>query len=115
MMMPNVNCAYYLPTYGLIQDVAIPKFTSQLISHGIDFTINRSDNIIKTSYGNILLRNMSDPERIIGYEVGYSLIDETDILSKDKMSDVFMKIIGRNRSVLPLGHINQTDVGTRGF
>jgi hypothetical protein len=32
------------------------------------------------------------------------------ILSKDKMSDVFMKIIGRNRSVLPLGHINQTDV-----
>jgi hypothetical protein len=26
------------------------------------------------------------------------------------MSDVFMKIIGRNRSVLPLGHINQTDV-----
>jgi hypothetical protein len=51
---------HYLPTYGLIQDVAIPKFTSQLISHGIDFTINRSDNIIKTSYGNILLRNMSD-------------------------------------------------------
>jgi hypothetical protein len=34
--------------HGLIQDVAIPKFTSQLISHGIDFTINRSDNIIKT-------------------------------------------------------------------
>jgi hypothetical protein len=32
------------------------------------------------------------------------------------MSDVFMKIIGRNRSVLPLGHINQTDVvGARGF
>jgi hypothetical protein len=65
MMMPNVNCAYYLPTYGLIQDVAIPKFTSQLISHGIDFTINRSDNIIKTSYGNILLRRRS--ERIIEF------------------------------------------------
>jgi hypothetical protein len=30
MMMPNVNCAYYLPTYGL-QEIAIPKFTSQLI------------------------------------------------------------------------------------
>jgi hypothetical protein len=38
------------------------------------------------------------------------LIDETDILSKDKMAEVFMKIIGRNRSILPLGHINQTDV-----
>lgn len=110
MMLPNVSCAYYLPTYGLIQDVAIPKFTAQLLKFGIDFTINRSDNVIKTKYGNILLRNMSDPERIIGYEVGYSLIDETDILSKDKMADVFMKIIGRNRSVLPKGMINQTDV-----
>jgi hypothetical protein len=49
-------------------------------------------------------------DSIIGYEVGYSLIDETDILSKDKMAEVFMKIIGRNRSILPLGHINQTDV-----
>jgi hypothetical protein len=26
------------------------------------------------------------------------------------MSQVFMKIIGRNRSLLPKGHINQTDV-----
>jgi hypothetical protein len=42
--------------------------------------------------------------------VGYSLIDETDILSKDKMTEVFMKIIGVTRSILPLGHINQTDV-----
>lgn len=110
MLMPNVSCAYYLPTYGLIQDVAIPKFTSQLLNFNIPFTVNRSDNVIKTKYGNILLRNMSDPERIIGYEVGYSLIDETDILSKDKMSEVFMKIIGRNRSILPNGMINQTDV-----
>jgi hypothetical protein len=52
----------------------------QIISHGIDFTINRSDNIIKTSYGNILLRNMSDPKGLSVYEVGYSLIDETDII-----------------------------------
>jgi phage terminase large subunit len=110
LMLPNVNCAYYLPTYGLIQDVAIPKFTSQLSNYGIDFTINRSDNVIKSKYGNILLRNMSDPDRIVGYEVGYSVIDETDILTKDKMSEVFMKIIGRNRSILPFGHINQTDV-----
>jgi hypothetical protein len=47
------------------------------------FTINRSDNIIKTSYGNILLKH-ERPERIIGYEVGYSLIDETDIYQRIK-------------------------------
>jgi phage terminase large subunit len=106
----GVNVAYYLPTYGLIADVAIPKFIEQLTAYGIEFTVNRSENIIKTQYGDILLRNMSDPDRIIGYEVGYSLIDETDILSKDKMSEVFMKIIGRNRKPLPNGQINQTDV-----
>jgi len=108
--MPNVDVAYYLPTYGLINDVAFPKFIEQLVKCEIPFSINRSENIIKTSFGNILLRNMSDPDRIIGYEVGYSLIDETDSLPKDKMADVFMKIIGRNRSVLPKGMINQTDV-----
>jgi len=110
LQYPKVNVAYYLPTYGLINDVAFPKFIEQLQKYNIDFTLNRSENIIKTNVGNIILRNMSDPERIIGYEVGYSLIDETDALSKDKMSDVFMKIIGRNRSVLPNGAINQTDV-----
>ena len=110
LQFPNVNVAYYLPTYGLINDVAFPKFIEQLQAYNIQFTVNRSENIIKTEFGSIILRNMSDPERIIGYEVGYSLIDETDALTKDKMADVFMKIIGRNRSKLPKGYINQTDV-----
>lgn len=110
LQFPNVNVAYYLPTYGLINDVAFPKFIEQLQAYSIPFTVNRSENIIKTEFGSIILRNMSDPERIIGYEVGYSLIDETDALTKDKMADVFMKIIGRNRSKLPKGYINQTDV-----
>lgn len=110
LQYPKINVAYYLPTYGLINDVAFPRFIQQLQDFGIGFSVNRSENIIKVGQSNIILRNMSDPERIIGYEVGYSLIDETDALPKDKMTDVFMKIIGRNRSVLPSGHINQTDV-----
>ena len=110
LMYPNINVAYYLPTYGLINDVAFPKFIQQLQEYQIPFTVNRSENIIKIGNSSIILRNMSDPERIIGYEVGYSLIDETDALTKDKMSDVFMKIIGRNRSRLPNGEVNQTDV-----
>ena len=32
---PNVNVAYYLPTYPLIEDVAFPKFESALM-HQID-------------------------------------------------------------------------------
>jgi len=106
----GIDVAYYLPTYGLISDVAIPKFCEQLTKYEIQYTLNKSDNRITTPYGCIILRNMSDPERIVGYEVGYSLIDETDILSKEKMEDIFVRIIGRNRSRLPNGEQNKTDV-----
>lgn len=106
----GIDVAYYLPTYGLITDVAYPKFTEQLTAYNITFTLNKAENRISTPYGCIILRNMSDPERIVGYEVGYSLIDETDILPKDKMANVFGKIIGRNRSRLPNGEPNKTDV-----
>lgn len=53
---------------------------------------------------------MTDPEYIIGYEVGYSLIDECDILPMVKMSKVFKQILARNRTRLPDGSINQLDV-----
>jgi hypothetical protein len=92
-MLPNVNCAYYLPTYGLIKDIAF-QISEQLIAYNIPFD-NRSDKEIHTPYGSILLRNMA-LDSIIGYEVGFD-----DEIYKDKMAEVFMKIIGRNRSILP--------------
>lgn len=103
------ECAYYLPTYGLLRDIAFPKFTEILNLLNWKFELKRSDKDIETSRGVVHLRSMDNPDSIIGYEVGYSLIDETDILPKDKMSDVFGRIIARNRKVLKSG-INQTDV-----
>jgi len=107
---PGVNCAYYLPTYPLIEDVAIPKFETWLANFGVMFDVNKQYKNIITPYGKIILRSMDRPERIIGYEVGYSLIDEADILPSDKMKDVFSKIIARNRTRLPNGDKNITDV-----
>lgn len=107
---PGVPVAYYLPTYGLIRDIAFPKFSAMLTDMGIPFRLNKSDKDIHTPYGIIHLRSMDKPESIVGYEVGYSLVDETDILPKDKMSEVFTKILGRNRLKLPNGDVNKTDV-----
>lgn len=107
---PNIPVAYYLPTYGLIKDVALPKFEKLFIETNIKYDINKTDSEILTPYGKIIFRSMDNPDRIIGYEVGYSLIDETDILSKEKMAEVYARILGRNRSKLPFGDINQTDV-----
>jgi hypothetical protein len=53
---------------------------------------------------------MSEPDYIIGYEVGYSLIDECDVLPKMKMQKAFRQIMARNRAKLPDGKQNQVDV-----
>ncbi len=41
---------------------------------------------------------MDNPDLIVGYEVGYSIIDEADILPMQKMKEVYIKVLGRNRS-----------------
>lgn len=110
MEYPGIDVAYYLPTYGLIKDVAFPKFKEQLDAFGIKYTLNETEKVFTTPYGEIKLRSMDNPDTIVGYEVGYSLIDETDILPTLKMSLAFTKIIGRNRKPLPNGDVNSTDV-----
>jgi hypothetical protein len=66
------------------KDIAFPKFSEQLT---VIKLILKLTEAIKYTYLTVsLLRNMSDPDSIIGYEVGYSLIDETDILSRTNES-----------------------------
>ena len=105
----STDVAYYLPTYPLIRDISFPKFEEILNNYGITYVLNKSDKTIITPYGTIFLRSMDNPDLIVGYEVGYSLIDEADVLSTNKMKDVFVKVIGRNRSVLPNDQPNQLD------
>jgi len=108
---PNVKVAYYLPTYPLIRDIAFDKFPSMCEELGMSYSLNKSNKELTIhGYGSILFRNMGEPENIVGYEVGYSLIDECDILPKEKMDMAFKKIVARNRTPLPDGRENQIDV-----
>ena len=75
------NIGYYLPTYPLIKDIAFGNFSNILNDFCIDFKLNESDKVFKTIYGNIYMRSMDNPTNIVGYETGYSIIDEADILS----------------------------------
>lgn len=108
LSLPGIDVAYYLPTYSLIKDVAFPKFSEFLDYNNIKYTINKSDKDIITPYGRIILRSMDSPEYIIGYEVGYSLVDEADIPSKSKMQEIMRKVLSRN-SVKSEGNNNATD------
>lgn len=107
---PDINVAYYLPTYSLIKDIAIPNFQEELTRRGIPYRLNLSDKEFLTHFGKIILRSMDNPDVIVGYEVGYSLIDEADILPLAKMKDLFVKIVARNRKLLPDGKPNSIDL-----
>ncbi|CAA7193817.1 transposase [Chryseobacterium potabilaquae] len=81
MAYPGVDVAYYLPTYGLIKDIAYSQFSHFLSRFKIKYMLNKSDHEYLTPYGKIILRSRDNPDTIIGYEVGCSLIDEADIIS----------------------------------
>jgi PBSX family phage terminase large subunit len=106
---PNINVAYYLPTYGLIKDIAYPLLSQLLSDLKIEFQLNKSDHEYLTAYGKIILRSLDNPDTIIGYEVGYSCIDEADVLSKQHMKDAFVKVVSRLSKPLPDGKKNSLD------
>lgn len=110
---PGIDVAYYLPTYPLIKSIAFPNFEKWLTHHKIPYNLHETDKEFITPLGKIILRSMDNFNLIVGYEVGYSLVDEADVLPKDKMNQVVVKIIARNRSKLPNGNHNQLDfIGT---
>jgi len=93
---PGIKVAYYLPTYGLIEEVAIDSFNKHLESLNIPYTLNKSSYKYYIPHGEIIMRSMDNPDRIIGYEVGYSCIDEADLIPFEKMKYIFAKIIARS-------------------
>lgn len=110
MKYPGIPVAYYMPTYGLIEDVAFERFEGLFNDYGIPYNLNKAKYYYDTPYGRIIMRSLNNADRIVGYEVGYSLIDETDLLPTESMTTAFKKIIARNRKRLPNDEKNQVDV-----
>lgn len=104
------NVGYYLPTYQLIKDIAFENIHNILDTFKVPFKLNESDKTFRTPYGNIYCRSMDNPTNIVGYQTGYALIDEADILPKDKMQKAYKAIVARNRQILPKGILNCTDM-----
>lgn len=104
------NVGYYLPTYQLIKDIAFENIHNILETFKVPFKLNESDKTFRTPYGNIYCRSMDNPTNIVGYQTGYALIDEADILPKEKMQKAYKAIVARNRQILPEGVLNCTDM-----
>lgn len=113
LQYPRQNVAYYLPTYDLVSTIGFPRFAETLHEMTIPFRINKNDKVIDLgAFGQIIFRTMDSPERIIGYEVADSIVDELDTLPMDKARDAWNKIIGRNRQKKPDGSLNTVAVAT---
>jgi hypothetical protein len=110
---PKQSVAYYLPTYDLVSRMALPRFEETLQAIGARFKINKNDSVIEIeNCGQIILRTMDNPARIVAYEVADSILDELDTLPTDKAREVWNKAIARNRQKKPDGALNTVGVAT---
>jgi hypothetical protein len=115
---PECNIAYYLPTYDLVNTIAFPRFEEEFAELGLvegthyKTVRNLTPMIRIEGGGHIIFRTMDRPQRIIGYEVADSLVDELDTLKTVDAEKVWQRIISRNRQKKVNGDPNTVAVGT---
>ena len=119
---PGINCAYYFPTYDLINLRGIPGLIKDLEAIGKHCTHNKSTFTVSIyGYGDVIFRSYDNPERIVAYEVAHSIVDELDTLNRDKAELVWRKVVERNRqecnhvSGNTVGCVTTPDQGQMGF
>ena len=111
---PKTDRAFYEPTYDLIRMIAWPRYEEMLSGLKIPYRLTKHPhNILDIQgCGRIIFRSMDTPNRIIGYEVGDSDVDELDTLKRDDAADVWRRILSRNRQKKPDGKPNTAAVAT---
>jgi len=111
LITDGIDQAFYMPTYGLIRDICYPRWRELLGSCNIPYKLNTQGNYIEVLGKRIIFRTLDRPERIVGYEVSDSYVDELDTLPKIKAQRCWEQIIARNRQKKQSG-INTVGVGT---
>lgn len=111
------DIAYYLPTFPLVQDIALKRFPELCERKGWAFKTRggTSPHIEFPGAGRILFRSMSTPESIVGYEVAHSICDELDTLPAQKAAEVWNKIIARNRQKCSMANTVAVATTPEGF
>lgn len=107
---------YFAPTYRDIQDTFWPTLDEAAFNLGFTIKTRKADKEVtfsrgKVDYGTIICRSMDDPSGIVGFKIARGLVDEIDIMTVDKATNAWNKIIARMRLVLP-GVVNGVGVTT---
>ena len=111
---PEADRAFYEPTYDLIRMIAWPRFEELLSDLRVPYRLTKHPhNVLEIQgYGRIIFRSMDTPQRIIGFEVGDSDVDELDTLKRDDAAEVWRRVLSRNRQKKADGSFNTVGVAT---
>lgn len=110
---PRCDVAYYLPTYDLVRMIGYPRVCGVLDDLRLKYRLNKSEHVIGIrDRGQIIFRTLDNPDRIVGYEVADSIVDELDTLKMPDAARCWQQIIARNRQKKSGGAINTVGVAT---
>jgi hypothetical protein len=111
---PKTNRAFYEPTYDLIRQIAWPRFEEILTTMQVPYRLLKSphNTIEIDGCGSIIFRSMEIPQRIIGFEVADSDVDELDTLKAADAAECWRRILSRNRQKKHGNEANTVAVAT---
>jgi hypothetical protein len=109
----KTDIAYYMPTFDLVRLVGFKRLRDLIVNAGLPLKINQTTFTLTVhGFGSVIFRTMDDPSRLVGYEVGHSLLDELDTLPIQKAEIVWQRALARNRLKIAGDHRNTMAVGT---
>lgn len=93
-----------------------PRSRKRLTSLASNVLVKSGDKEVvvtrgKTVIGTVICRSMDNPGSIVGFKIAAAVVDELDVLSREKAELVWNKIVARMRLVIP-GVINHISVTT---
>jgi hypothetical protein len=99
---PRVNAGYFAPTYPMIRDIFYPTMDEVASDFGLRTDVKEGNKEVhfysgRQYRGTTICRSMENPNTIIGFKIGYALVDEFDMLEPRKAHNAWRKIIARMR------------------
>lgn len=99
---PGYNQGYFAPTYPQIRDIFFPTIEEVAFNMGMDVDIKEGNREVhfrigRKFYGTTICRSMERPQSIIGFKIAHALIDEIDVMPKDKATTAWRKVLARMR------------------
>ena len=99
---PKTRQGYFAPTYGDIKDTFYPTIAEagEMLGFTVDIKVGNKEVHLyrgRLYYGTIICRSMDNPASIVGFKIAKALVDEIDVLPKDKANLAWNKIVARMR------------------